>query len=96
MLVIVRGTVRAETLNGLSFQFGPGDLVGALDTLAGTPRWFNARAERSVIALSLDRDALLDLVEDQAEVGFDVLRMLARVLTYVRERSLQPAAAKSP
>jgi CRP-like cAMP-binding protein len=89
MLVLVRGKVHAESIGGLTFQFGPGDLVGALDTLAGVPRWFNARADSNLIALSLDRDALLDLVEDQAELGFDILRLLARVLTIVRERSLQ-------
>jgi CRP-like cAMP-binding protein len=95
LLVVVRGKVQAETSGGLSFQFGPGDLVGALDTLAGVPRWFDARAESNVIALALERDALLDLIEDQAELGFDILRMLARVLIDVRERSLhqQPAAA---
>jgi CRP-like cAMP-binding protein len=93
MLVLVSGKVQAESTGGLSFQFGVGDLVGALDTLAGAPRWFNARADSNVIALALDRDALLDLVEDQAELGFDLLRMLARVLTRVRERSLQPPSA---
>lgn len=89
MLVLVRGSVRCATQSGLSFQFGPGDLVGALDTLSGEARWFEAHAERNVVALALERDALLDLVEDQAEVGFDILRMLARVLTRVRERSVQ-------
>ncbi|HKP57538.1 MAG TPA: cyclic nucleotide-binding domain-containing protein [Polyangiales bacterium] len=93
MLVMVRGKVQAETAAGMSFQFGPSDLVGSLDTLANEPRWFNARAESNVIALALDRDALLDLVEDQAELGFDILRMLARVLTRVRERVQQPSAA---
>jgi CRP-like cAMP-binding protein len=91
MLVIVRGSVRAATTGNLAFRFGPADLVGALDTIAGVERWFSARAERPIIALALDRDALLDLAEDQAEVGFDVLRMLARILTSVREKSLVPA-----
>ncbi|HKU38813.1 MAG TPA: cyclic nucleotide-binding domain-containing protein [Polyangiales bacterium] len=91
MLVIVRGAVRATTHSGLSFQFGPGDLVGALDTLAGDPRWFHAHAERTLVALALERDALLDLVEDQADLGFDILRMLAGVLTRVRERSVLQA-----
>ncbi len=90
MLALVRGGVRATTKAGLSFKFGPADLVGALDTIGGGNRWFTARAERPVIALALDRDALLDLVEDQADLGFDLLRMLARVLTSVRERTLAP------
>lgn len=91
MLVIVHGGVRAVTSGKLAFRFGPADLVGALDTIAGVERWFSARAERPLIALAIDRDALLDLVEDQAEVGFDVLRMLARILTNVREKSIVTA-----
>jgi len=85
---VVRGRVQAATSDGLSFQFGAGDLVGALDTISGLPRWFNARAERTVVALALERDALLDLVEDQAALGFDVLRMLAQAQTSIRERTI--------
>jgi CRP-like cAMP-binding protein len=90
MLIVVRGRVQANTSDGLSFKFGAADLVGALDTISGTPRWFNARAESVVVALALERDALLDLVEDQAQLGFDVLRMLAQVLTSLRERVVAP------
>jgi CRP-like cAMP-binding protein len=90
MLVVVRGRVQANTSDGLSFTFGPADLVGALDTISGTPRWFTAKAEAVVVALAVERDALLDLVEDQAELGFDVLRMLAQVLTTLRERTIRP------
>lgn len=88
MVIIVRGAVQCVTSDGLSFQFGPGDLVGALDTISSLPRWFSARAERTVVALAVERDALMDLVEDQAELGFDVLRMLAQVLTSIRERTI--------
>lgn len=87
MLILVRGSVRAHTNDGQSFRFGPGDLVGGLDTLAGTPRWYDAVAERHVIALSLERDAILDLCEDQAELGFDFLRLLATMLLALRERT---------
>ena len=53
------------------------------------------------MALAVERDALLDLVEDQAELGFDILRMLAQVLTSLRERVVAPpssagAAASRP
>lgn len=87
MLIVVRGSVRAHTQAGQSFRFGPGDLVGGLDTLAGTARWYDAVAERHVIALSLDRDTILDLCEDQAELGFDFLRLLAAMLLALRERT---------
>jgi CRP-like cAMP-binding protein len=90
MLIIVRGRAQANTSDGLSFTFGPGDLVGALDTISGNPRWFTAKAEAVIVALAVERDALLDLVEDQAELGFDILRMLAQVLTSLRERVQAP------
>jgi CRP-like cAMP-binding protein len=93
MLILVRGRVQSKTSDGLSFQFGAGDLVGALDTISGSPRWFTARAEQTVIALAVERDALLDLVEDQADLGFDILRMLAQGLTALRERTVSPPRA---
>jgi CRP-like cAMP-binding protein len=92
MLIVVRGSVRAHTSDGLAFRFGPGDLVGGLDTLAGTERWYDAVAERHVIALSLERDTILDLCEDQAELGFDFLRLLAAMLLALRERTAPDAA----
>jgi CRP-like cAMP-binding protein len=90
MLVTVRGRVQARTSDGMSFMFGSGDLVGALDTISGTPRWFTAKAEGVIVALAVERDALLDLVEDQAQLGFDILRMLGQVLTTLRERVVAP------
>lgn len=101
MLILVCGRVSCRTSDGLSFRFGPGDLVGALDTISGTPRWFTGHADSKVMALAVERDALLDLVEDQAELGFDILRMLAQVLTSLRERVVAPpssaqAAASRP
>jgi CRP-like cAMP-binding protein len=93
MLILVCGRVSCHTSDGLFFKFGPGDLVGALDTISGTPRWFTAHADSRVMALAVERDALLDLVEDQAELGFDILRMLAQVLTMLRERVVAPPSA---
>jgi CRP-like cAMP-binding protein len=90
MLVIVRGRVSAKTSDGMSFLFGPGDLVGALDTISSTPRWFSAKAESMIVALAVERDALFDLVEDQAQLGFDVIRLLAQTLTSLRERVVAP------
>jgi CRP-like cAMP-binding protein len=93
MLILVCGRASCHTSDGLLFKFGPGDLVGALDTISGTPRWFTAHADSRVMALAVERDALFDLVEDQAELGFDILRMLAQVLTSLRERVVAPPTA---
>jgi CRP-like cAMP-binding protein len=87
LLVLVSGSVRALNKDGLQFKFGPGDLVGGLDMVAGAPRWYEAISERDVIALSIDRETLLDLCEDQAELGFDFLHLLAEILLSLHERT---------
>lgn len=103
MLIVVSGSLRGRTDDGLSFAFGPGDIVGSLDMVAAVPRWFELTAEREVVALSFGNELLTDIWEDQPELSFDFLRSMARMLLVLRERAsdqndamTQAAGAASP
>jgi CRP-like cAMP-binding protein len=97
LLIVVSGEVSGETPEGAHFQFGPGDILGNLDTIAAVPRWFDARAKSDLIALSLDSEAIVDVWEDHPDLGFAFLRMLSRLLLTLRTQAatlqLQTASA---
>lgn len=98
MLILVRGEVSAKSPEGASFRFGPGDILGNLDTIAGLPRWFDARAERDLVALTLDSEAIVDVWEDHPALGFAFLRMLSHLIVSLRVQAapLQLPAATQP
>jgi CRP-like cAMP-binding protein len=86
MLIVVSGSLRGRTDDGMSFAFGPGDIVGSLDMVAAVPRWFELTVDREVVALSFGSELLTDIWEDQPELSFDFLRSMARMLLALRER----------
>jgi CRP-like cAMP-binding protein len=103
VVLIVRGMVEGKTPEGAHFRVGPGDILGQLDTVARVPRWFDAVVTEPLVALELSGELIVDVLEDQPELGFDFLRMLARTLLSLREamadspaRSLPAASAAAP
>jgi CRP-like cAMP-binding protein len=99
LVIVVSGEVHARSREGAEFRFGPGDIVGNLDTIAGVPRWFDARAVRDTVALTLDSEAIVDVWEDHPALGFAFLRLLARLLLALRVQFAElqpPSAAASP
>ncbi|MEO0321956.1 MAG: cyclic nucleotide-binding domain-containing protein [Myxococcota bacterium] len=77
---VVFGAVKGSSPEGFDLRFGPGDVVGSLGASADLPRWYTAVAETELVLLRLDRDALLDVLEDHHSVAVAMLRALARSL----------------
>jgi CRP-like cAMP-binding protein len=71
---------------GQRFGFGPSSSVGGIDSLAGLPRWYSARAGTDVVALRSDVENLLDVFEDHPDIGIEMLRVLARTLMTLQAR----------
>lgn len=88
LLIVVNGYVTGRTQRA-EFQFGPGDIVGNLDTISGEPRWFDARTDSDLVGLTIDSEAIVDVWEDHPELGFAFLRMLSRLLLDLRLRAAQ-------
>jgi CRP-like cAMP-binding protein len=96
MIILVNGVVEGTTPEGARFQCGPGDILGHLDMVSRTPRWFDAFVTEDVVALTLDYEVVIDVWEDQPELGFDFIRMLANVLLSLRERVSLLATSHEP
>ncbi|HMJ10674.1 MAG TPA: cyclic nucleotide-binding domain-containing protein [Polyangiaceae bacterium] len=73
------------------FEFGPGALVGGIDSLAAEPRWYRAIAKEPITALYIRTQHLLDVIEDDVEFAMDMLRVFARTL-----RTLQAELPEVP
>jgi CRP-like cAMP-binding protein len=73
-----------------TFGFGPGSIIGGLDSFAGEPRWFTASARTALRALSIEAQTLLDVVEDNMEMTTDMLRVFANVVRELQDRVGDP------
>lgn len=88
ILLLVCGRVRCRTEEGETFRFGGGDGLGMIDMLAERPRWYDACAEHPIVALELERELLLDVLEDHVDVAMDCLsRMASDVLQVFQKRA---------
>ncbi|MBC7170784.1 MAG: cyclic nucleotide-binding domain-containing protein [Polyangiaceae bacterium] len=86
LLLCVSGTIACDRrAPPQRFRFGSGDAVGALDAIAGKPRWYSARAERDVVALELERDPLFELLEDRYDLALSFVRALSSELLRLRQ-----------
>jgi CRP-like cAMP-binding protein len=78
--MVVDGSVACTHLDdtAVSFRLGAGRPLGALEALAGEPRWHDAVAETEGVLLELDVEALIDMFEDNVEIALDYLAWLSR------------------
>ena len=92
-LLIVRGGIECTPPEGESFSFPPGWIVGGLDSLSASPRWYSAKAaEDNTVLLRMRRNNLLDVLEDHPRQAAIMLRILAGGLEGLIERAAQQPA----
>jgi CRP-like cAMP-binding protein len=84
-LMLVSGIIECQN-ETQRFAFDPGSTVGGLDSVAQVPRWYEARARTPVLALRIETQRLLDVIEDNMEMGIDMLRVFATDLRQLQER----------
>lgn len=97
-LLVVSGTVRCESDQAEPFTFGPGYVVGGLDSLAEQDRWYRATAECDVVGLRTTRADLYDVLEDHPDMSMAFLRNLAAgiIATMARIAAMGESAEASP
>jgi CRP-like cAMP-binding protein len=83
---VLDGWVACEAADGRRFRYGSSTALGGLETLAAERRWYSAHAETDVVCLVGSSDHLLDLMEDDDELGVDLARTLARGLLGILAR----------
>lgn len=89
-LFILHGLVEAEASTGMKVTFGPGDVIGALGTLAQVPRWYSAKTTSDLVALRTDGEELFDVMEDHFDFAMALVRSMARGYMSVLEESGLP------
>jgi len=77
---IVRGELQCETPDGRRFTYGPGTVAGGVEGLAAKTRWYTATAKTPMVVIRGSTDELLDVIEDNFELGLDFVTMIARGL----------------
>lgn len=89
-LLVVSGAVRCETGAGWHCHGGAGTTVGEFEALAGLDRRFMAVAHEPTVALRIDVDAFLDVLEDHFAMAMAFLRVTAEGLLEVTHRDAPP------
>ena len=82
--VVVEGSLRATDERGVEHALGPGDAIGALETLAELPHAETIDALTPVRALASGATAIFDVLEDHTDLG------LAMIASFARELADQP------
>ena len=81
-LHVVRGQFRGERRGGCGLlTYGPPSMPGLFGVLSGRERrWYTATVETPIVALQVDRELILDLLEDDFEMAAFCLKLSARRL----------------
>jgi CRP-like cAMP-binding protein len=59
------------------FQLGPGDSVGAIDSMADERRWYRAEVVEDLVAFRIDLEVLFSVLEDHFTMAIGLLRGVA-------------------
>ena len=59
------------------FQLGPGDSVGAIDSMADERRWYRAEVIEDLVAFRIDTEVLLEVLEDHFTMATSLLKAIA-------------------
>jgi CRP-like cAMP-binding protein len=77
LLVLLDGRVDAAASGAAPFSWRPGSVPGALEAIAGTPRWCDAVSLTPITGLRLSAERLFDALEDDFSMAEDLLAALA-------------------
>jgi CRP-like cAMP-binding protein len=79
--LVVSGSIRCAASRGegtVEFRAGRGTAIGAIESMAGQHRWHDALAEMPVTVLEVNVNDLIDVFEDNVDMGMDFLAWLSK------------------
>jgi len=77
-LLPLRGVIDCKaTEPDQRFQLGPGDSVGAIDSMAAERRWYRAEVIEDLVAFRIDAEVLLEVLEDHFTMATSLLKAMA-------------------
>ena len=92
-LLVIEGTLREHRRDGTSHELGPGQLIGALETLAGLGHDVTIEAISPVRILRSSNIAIFDALEDHPDMGMSMIATFARTLLDSGDHERAPAQA---
>jgi CRP-like cAMP-binding protein len=88
---LLHGVVECESAKR-RFTMGPHSVIGFVEAYGAAPRSYTATTATPVAGIRSDVEHLLDVMEDNADLGFALLSFLARSLTDLYGKRVAPGA----
>jgi CRP-like cAMP-binding protein len=95
LCLVVRGSMTCTTSRDdgpVQFRAGPGVTIGALESMAGQPRWHDAVAGASTDVLELQVNDIIDVFEDNTDMATDYLAWVSSTALNLIEAIYEPGA----
>ncbi len=83
---VVKGMLDLVWDEKRSQEVGPGYVVGGAETIAGSARWNDLVTKEPVVMLRGSREGLIELFEDDRDIGLKFLSLLAKFLMGVWDK----------
>jgi CRP-like cAMP-binding protein len=86
-LFAIKGRLHTTWNDGKNRQeLGPGYVIGGSEAMIGVPRWNTLVTDEPVVLLQGSRERLIDLMEDDLEMGLGYISLLAGFLMSIWDR----------
>jgi CRP-like cAMP-binding protein len=86
IVLVVDGRASCTSRGGFRLAAGPGASLGALESVAGRARWYDAEAETPLTGLSSEIEVLFDVFEDNLEMALGFLTAMSQWLLAITTR----------
>lgn len=90
-LLVVDGAVECRARSGFRLSARPGVPLGALESMAGRPRFYDADVVRPLTGLAGDMEMVFDVFEDNLEMALNFLTVMSQWLMSVSEQLGAPS-----
>jgi len=79
VMLLLAGEARGRSRAGFELLAGPGWALGAVESIAGRPRWYEAQVTRPLVALTAEIEVLFDVFEDNPDLALSFLSAISRM-----------------
>ena len=93
VVLVVSGRAECRSNDGFVLKAGPGVPLGALEAIAGLPRWYAPVAATPLLGLSADIEVLLDVLEDNPDMALGQLGVMSQWLLAITQQLAEAASA---
>lgn len=86
-VTLLNGVVDCASRDGAhEFDFAPLSVLGAIDSMAGMPRWYDAVCRTDIVALRGATEHLIDFMEDHPNLASELMRLNSMMILGLHQR----------